>query len=108
MSVRREWNPNTGVWYEETYDNTTDSIIVHTMQDVEPVLEWTKAQRDSGRHDKAGEFSLYAKIPATVEIQLKQKGIDINNKNHTKRIIQEIEQNYPHLKCTKLKHAVRS
>ena len=106
--MKKEWNPHTGVWYEEEYDHTTDSIIVHTKQDVQPVLDYAKAQRNSGINDKVGDFAHYAIMPATVIVALKQKGIDIHNKNHTKRVIQEIETNYKYLKTTNLKHAVRN
>ena len=108
MSIRKEWNPHTGTWYEEEYDHATDTIIVHTKQDVQPVLDYAKAQRNSGVNDKVGEFAHYAIIPATVQVQLKQKGIDINNKNHTSKVIRQIETNYKHLKTTNLKHAVRN
>lgn len=106
--MRKEWNPSSGCWYEEEYDHTTDSIIVHTKQDVQPVLDYAKEQRNSGVNDKVGDFAHYAIMPATVVVALRQKGIDIHNKNHTKKVIQEIEQNYPHLKTTNLKHAVRN
>ena len=108
MSIRKEWNPRTGTWYEDEYDHATDTIIVHTKQDVQPLLHYAKAQRNSGVNDKVGEFAHYAIIPPTVQVQLKQKGIDINNKNHTSKVIREIETNYKYLKTTNLKHAVRN
>lgn len=55
--IKKEWNPHTGVWYEEEYDHTTDSIIVHTKQDVQPVLDYAKAQRNSGINDKETLFA---------------------------------------------------
>lgn len=107
MSRNREWNPTTGTWYEEEYDHQTDSIIVHTKQDVQPVLDYAKEQRNSGINDKVGDFALYAVIPATVEVQLMQKGINIHDKNNTSRVVKEIETNFPYLKTSNLKHAVR-
>jgi len=35
-----------------------------------------------------------------VELQLKQKGIDMYNPSQTKELIKEINENYPYLKLT--------
>jgi len=105
--MRKQWNAHTGTWYEEDYDATTDSIIIHTKQDTQPVLDYAKAQRNSGVNDKVGEFAHYAIIPAIVQVQMRQKGIDINNKRHYPRVFKEIETNYQYLKTTNLKHSVR-
>lgn len=107
MAIKKEWNPHTGTWYEESYDKATDTITVATKQDVQPVLDYAKDQRNSGVNDKVGDFAHYAVIPAHVEIALKQRGIDMYDKNDLPRLIREIETNYPYLKTTNLKHAAR-
>ena len=99
-----DYNAARGTWYEEDYDHTEDKVVIHTKQDVQPILDWTKEQRNSGINDKVGDFGLYAKIPAIVEVDLRKKGLNIYDKNNTRRLIQEIEQNYPYLKTTNLKH----
>jgi len=107
MSTFQAYNPNTGTWYEEDYDHQTESVVIHTKQDVQPVLDYAKRQRNSGVNDKVGDFSKYAIIPATVQVQLLQKGINIHKGRQTKELIKEIETNFPHLKVTNLKHAIK-
>ena len=107
MSKFLDYNPDKGVWHEEDYDHTTDTYVVHTKQDVQPVLDYTSALRNSGEHDKVGDFNRYAMIPAHVEIALRKKGINIYNKYQTKELLKEINQNYPYLKVTNLHHEVK-
>lgn len=102
-----DYNSARGTWYEEDYDHASDKVIVHTKQDVQPVLDLAKEERNSGINDKVGDFSRYAIIPAHVEVALRQKGINIYNKHQTKELLREINQNYPHLKTTNLKHEIR-
>lgn len=97
-----DFDPLTGLANYWDYDEMTGNAIIKTVQDVEPVLNYTKALANAGGTDqgiKQGMW-LYAKIPPIVQLQMRQKGIDINDPNATKRIIQEINENYPHLKCT--------
>lgn len=81
-----------------------DNLVIHIKQDVQPVLDYAKAQRNSGANDKAGDFAKYAVIPAHVEVALRQKGINIYNGAQTKELLREINQNYPYLKVTNLHH----
>jgi hypothetical protein len=88
-----------------SHDDATDSSTITTVQDVSGLLDALKQKRNL-QGDKIGcEFWHYATIPTVVEIALRNKGIDINNPTHTKAIIKEINQNYPYLKATNLKHA---
>ena len=80
---------------------------IEAKQDVQPVLDYTSALRNSGEHDKVGDFNRYAMIPAHVEIALRKKGINIYNKYQTKELLKEINQNYPYLKVTNLHHEVK-
>ena len=107
MSKFYDYNPTKGVWHEEGYDHVEDKVVIHTKQDVEPVLEYTKQLRNSGENDKVGAFSRYAVIPTSVELALRKKGINIYNKHQTKELLREINQNYPHLKVTNLRHDVK-
>tara|TARA_R110000824_G_scaffold20578_1_gene77572 strand:+ start:940 stop:1263 length:324 start_codon:yes stop_codon:yes gene_type:complete len=107
MSKFIDYNPDKGVWHEEEYDHIENKVVIHTKQDVEPVLEYTKRLRNSGVNDKVGEFSHYAVIPVHVELALRKKGINIYSQHYTKELLKEINQNYPHLKVTNLKHDVK-
>jgi len=108
MTKEMEWNPHRGTWTEYEDDNQTGGVIIHTKQDVQPVLDRNKKLRNSGINDYGGlkdksDFKHYASIPAHVELALKQKGIDIYNQKHTKELIREIERNYPECKVTNRK-----
>lgn len=108
MSKEYEWNPHRGTWYEYETDNQTGDVIIHTKQDVQPVLDRNRKLRNSGVNDYKGlndsaDLKHYATIPAHVELALREKGIDIYSQNYTKELIQEIERNYPECKVTNRK-----
>lgn len=107
MSKFIDYNADRGTWYEEDYDHTTDTLIVHTKQDVEPVLDYARDQRNSGLNDKVGDFGKYAVIPASVEVQLRQRGINMYDHRQTKELLKVINEDYPHLKVTNLTHAIK-
>lgn len=107
MSTFLDYNKHRGTWYEYDYDPQEDKGIVSIKQDVQPVLDYAKEQRNSGINDKVGDFSLYATIPAHVEVALRQRGINIHNPNHTKRLLRVINQEYPYLKATNLHHELK-
>lgn len=99
-------NADRGTWYEMETD-PNGGFYIHTKQDIQPVVDWTRKQRNSGRNDKVGDFNHYATIPAHVELELRQKGINIYDKNNTKRLLREINENYPYLKTTNLHHEIK-
>ena len=100
-----EYNEQTGTYYE-TEDNADGSIIIRTMQDVEPVLDAIEKRRNSGYQDRGikKNWWRYATIPAAVWLRWKDEGIDIFNKDQTKEILKKINQEYPKLKNTYLSH----
>ena len=106
MSEFFDYDASTGMVYSTDYDQTTDKSIVHSYQDVQPVLDHIKHIRDSGTNDKGikRDFWLYATIPVGVQVELLGKGLNIHDKNCTKDLMREINQNYPHLKNTYLHH----
>jgi hypothetical protein len=88
------------------HDENTDVTTITTVQDVSGFLDRLKAKRnDIGDSSlMKEEFWHYASIPTIVEIELRNKGINIYNKDHTKALLKEINSNYPYLKCTNKKH----
>ena len=108
MSKFLDYNANRGTWYEEDYDHATDTLIIHTKQDLQPVLDLAKEERNSGINDKVGDFGKYAYIPAHVEVELRKKGINIYDQNQTAELLREINQNYSYLKTTNLHHEVKA
>ena len=89
------------------YNPDTDTHALTTHQDVSGLLDALAAKRNttSKSFGKVEEWSLYASIPATVQIELRNRGLDINNREHLKRIIKIIDSEYPALKATVKIHA---
>lgn len=101
-----DYNPNNGMVYH-TEDSDGDDLILRSSQDVEPILNHIneKRKRNDDKGIKRG-FWHYCTIPTHVELELRQKGINIYNKHQTKELLKEINTNYPHLKVTRLNHAL--
>lgn len=96
------YEPDTGLRYDYDYDDMSGNVSITTTQDVEAVLDYTKALARDGLTDggiKKGWW-LYAKVPAIVQLQMRAKGIKLDDPTATQRIIAEINANYPHLKTT--------
>lgn len=103
MPLLFDHNPDTGISQYFDYDPITDEIRITSEQDVSLTLDIIKTKRDDPEAWKKGvknSFAHFATIPPIVEQQLKAKGINIYDKNCTKRLMQEIEQNYPYCKTT--------
>lgn len=103
------FNQDRGTWYEVEEDPQTGDQIIHSKSICDPVLEQTRMDRNSGKGDRGvkGEFWHYATIPVGVELELRGKGLNIYDKNNTKQLLKEINQNYPHLKNTNLTHNIK-
>lgn len=106
MPILFDFNPDTGVreWFD--YDPFTDQVCITAEQDVSGFLDHIKAIRDSGFSDRKGaeEWRWYCSIPTVVEMELRNKGLFLEDKDHMKAILKEINANYPYLKCTEKKH----
>jgi hypothetical protein len=106
-----EYNPLTGV--EQWVDATADDhrLQVQYKQDVEPLLEVCKAERNDGLTDYGikQDLWLYARIPPTVILKLRfEHGIDIFKRDHLKRAFEIINRDYPYLKCTEKRHTLKN
>lgn len=105
MAKTYEYDPLQGK-YTTIEDHHDGGLIIKDVQDVNPLLNYAKDMRNSGKNDKVGEFNHYAVISPVIEQEIKQKyGISIYDKNHTKKLISIIESDYPGIKVTNLKHA---
>jgi hypothetical protein len=102
-------DPVTGVQTYYDYDPIQDKIHLTYVQDVKKILDEIKEKRITRQVQKnqVEEFAHYATIPAIVEMQLLKKGLKLSDKNATKKIIQEIESNFPYCKVTDKKHGVK-
>ena len=103
-----DYDPLTGL--EERYEEQDGKIMIHTYQDVEPILDHNRALRNEGLPDgawKQNGMTVYAKIPLIVVGQLMKKGIKLFDPNHIGAVIREVNQNYPYCKTTDKHHEVR-
>ena len=88
------------------HDEATDTTTITTVQDVSGFLDKLANKRNIVGSDAiTEEFWHYASIPAVVEIELRNKGINIYNPEHRKAMFKEINSNYPYLKTTNKRHA---
>jgi hypothetical protein len=103
MSDFFEIDPVSGIRSDFKWNENDQEYTINRVQDVEPLLEATQFARNEGgmnsKDIKRGWWH-YACIPPIVEIQLRAKGIDIHNPDHAKRLLEEINTNFPHLKMT--------
>lgn len=107
MAEFLDFDPQTGIAHYFDYDELTGDARITTTQDVEPLIEYTRALAKDDDNFKTGVkkgWWLYAKIPAIVELKMRAKGINLRDSTATKRIIQEINENYPAFKCTQKNH----
>jgi len=98
-----EYDPLTGIKTETSYDEMTGEMTLHRSADVEPVLDFSKSMSNELGVNKQGiknGWWLYAKLPPIVILQMRAKGINVFDKNDQKRMFEEINTHYPHLKCT--------
>jgi hypothetical protein len=97
-----DYDPLTGIRTDFEYDETTGNVHLHKTQDVEHLLDYTKALANDGLTDRGIKkgFWLYAKIPPIEMLKMRAKGINVEDGRHIDRVIAEINTNYPYLKCT--------
>jgi hypothetical protein len=103
-----DFDPVTGLL--ETYEEVDGNILIHTYQDVEPILDAAKRIANSGTSDAAWtkhEAAIYAVIPQIVQGQMLKKGINFMDPNDVGKVVREINENYAYLKTTYKHHEVR-
>lgn len=107
MAILFDHDNMTGVTQYFDYDPLNDEIRITSVQDVSALIDRQKMLANHDDYSKQGikgDWWHYASIPAVVEIELRNKGIDIYDKNCTKRLIKEINEHYPWLKATGKRH----
>jgi hypothetical protein len=100
-----EIDPVTGIRTHGIWHENEQHYELRRTADVEPVLDMAAHYRNEGGLNRKDMMTgpgwwRYCTIPPIVMLQLRAKGIDIYNKDHSDRMIAEINSNYPHLKCT--------
>lgn len=115
MAQFLDYDPIRGV---EQLEDTTDvggrgRLQIHYRQDVEPILDLAKYERNNGLADKHGKESgqdiyLYARIPPVIILKLKYEyGVDVFKRDHMKRAFEIINRDFPLLKCTDKTHNMK-
>mgnify|MGYP001585467840 CR=1 FL=1 len=107
MSIFFDYNPDTGVTETFDYDPITEDVMITATQDVSGFLDRMNELRKDPEFSKKGmreDWWLYASIPTVVEIELRNKGLCLENKDHTKAILKEINTNFPYLRATEKWH----
>ena len=103
MSEFFEYDPVTGIRTDLAWSESEQKMTLIRTADVEPVLDYAKAMAAdssiSQKGIKQGWFC-YAKLPPIVIIQMRAKGINVFDQNDQKRMFEEINTVYPHLKTT--------
>lgn len=103
MSDFFEIDPTTGIKTDWKWNENDQQYTLLRTADVEPVLDFAKAVSNEvglNREDIKKGWWLYAKVPPIVIVQMRAKGINIFDPNHQKRMFEELNANYPYLKCT--------
>ena len=103
-----EYDAYTGVTEVNYSSDDDDNVVVQKFQDVQPLLDRNKEVANSGAADIGIKKGLwhYASIPVTVQYELLKKGINIHDPEDARRMFDEINRNYPHLKTTRKTHAI--
>lgn len=106
-------DPVTGLMTWHDYDPQTDETIIGYSADSKPVIELNKEMQKSSDFTKKGigrDFWLYASIPVEVQLDwLINKGVDILNKDHAKKVFQLVnDPEYRHLKTTEKHHTPKA
>lgn len=106
-----DYRPDTGVLETWDYDEMTGKAFIHQSSDHELFFKRNAEVRNTGITDKGlmdngREFHFYASILPVVQIEMRNKGIDIYSTDPTmqRRMFDEINANYPWCKMTTKNH----
>ena len=107
MAILFDKDPLTGITQYYDYDPVKNENLINNVKNPTALIEKLKQVRnnpDTWAQGVKESWVHYASIPPIVELKLKEKGIDIYNKDQTKELLKEINENYPWLKTTTKKH----
>lgn len=108
MPILFDYDPVTGLKEYFDYDPVLDQVSITTEQDVSFFLDRMNEIRKNPDISSSGikeDWWYYCSIPTVVELELRNKGLHLENKDHMKAILKEINTNYPFLKATTKKHS---
>lgn len=97
-----EYDPLTGIRREFDYDAEPGKVVVHSSQDIEAAVNYATARRQIEKPTQKETWNHYAVIPAIVQHQMYQRGIDVARDG--KAVFEFINKHYPALKLTSKWH----
>lgn len=103
MPILFDHDPDTGLTEYFDYDPIKDQVRITSVQDVTVFLDRMRAIRNDPSISQKGmkeEWWYYCSIPEVVELELRNKGLRLENEDHFKAIMKEINSNYPYLRAT--------
>ena len=106
MKTILDKDPFTGLTEWFNYDPVADEVTVYSEQrdaEIKQFLDYTQAIRNEpeiSRDGIKGSFWRYASLPPIVQVELRNKGVDIFNPSHTKALLKAINEHYPYTKLT--------
>ena len=110
MKTILDKDPFTGLTEWFNYDPVADEVTVYSEAkdaEIKAFLDHTARVRNDpeiSRQGIKGSAWRYASLPPLVQVELRDKGIDIFNPSHTKALLKEINTNYPYTKLTDKMH----
>lgn len=110
MTKWHDYDPNTGLHEINVSDDASDILTVHKYQDLTALLDRNAELRNTGATDGGIRKGLwhYASVPIGIQYELLAKyGLNFHNKNHTSRIFDVINRDYPLLKTTNKHHSIK-
>lgn len=101
-----DYDPLTGVaeYYEEGPDG---KIYIHSVQDVEPMMDVAQRLRNEGHADDAWKetgMTMYAAIPLGIVGDMMKRGINIFDPNDLPKVLKEVNSTYSNFKTTHKHH----
>lgn len=89
------------------YDPINDQVRLTYEQDVSHFLDRMNEIRKNPDISAKGikeDWWYYCSIPPVVEMELRNRGLDLHNRDHMKDILKIINSEYPYLKSTTKTH----
>ena len=103
MPIFFDFDSETGITETFDYDPISDAVSITASQDVTAFLDHMNALRKDPSISAKGireDWWHYCSIPPVVELHLRNKGLKLEDKNHMKAILREINTNFPYLRST--------
>ena len=98
-----EFDPETGIKTETSFDEMTGELTIYRSADVEPYLKEAQLHRNEKGKDKQGideGWHHYATLPPVVQVMLRAKGFNLDGRDNLKDLLREINEHWSALKMT--------